>query len=125
IAQSSYSSIGYIAAAATGLCLAKDKSQRVMVFTGDGGFQMSLQCVSTQTRFGLDPIIFVIDNGVFGVEQWLHNAWVFSPDNPEGAFSRECLVHRWNYGELSKVFTSDCLECLAWTARTYRALKEA
>ncbi|MDB5240415.1 MAG: thiamine pyrophosphate family protein, partial [Spirosoma sp.] len=51
IAQSSYSSIGYIAPAATGICLAKKDDQRVMIFSGDGGFQMSAQCLSTQTRF--------------------------------------------------------------------------
>lgn len=39
IAQSSYSAIGYIAAAATGLSLAKRDDQRVMVFSGDGGFR--------------------------------------------------------------------------------------
>lgn len=63
IAQPSYSAIGYIGPAATGLCLAKKEDQRVIVFTGDGGFQMSAQCLSTQTRFGLNPIIFIIDNG--------------------------------------------------------------
>ena len=35
----------------------------MMVFTGDGGFQMTALCVVTQTRYGLNPIIFVIDNG--------------------------------------------------------------
>ena len=69
-------SIGYIAAAATGICLAKTTNQRVMVFSGDGGFQMSAQCLSTQTRFKLNPIVFVIDNGVYEVEQWLHDASV-------------------------------------------------
>jgi indolepyruvate decarboxylase len=125
IAQSSYSSIGYIGPSATGLCLATENRKRVMVFTGDGGFQMSLQCVSTQTRFGLNAIIFVIDNGVFAVEQWLHNASVFSPDNPKGEFSKECVVHRWNYDKLSNVFTSNRLECVAWKVGTYGALKEA
>jgi indolepyruvate decarboxylase len=125
IAQSSYSSIGYIAPSATGLCLAKESNQRVMVFTGDGGFQMTAQCVSTQARFGLSPIIFVIDNGVFAVEQFLHDPSVLSPANPAGRFSQECLVHRWEYAELSKVFTSNGKKCLAWKVRTYGALKEA
>jgi indolepyruvate decarboxylase len=121
IAQSSYSSIGYIAPAATGLCLAKKENQRVMVFTGDGGFQMSLQCLSTQARFELNPIIFVIDNGVFGVEQWLHQA----AELVRGNFSEECIVHRWNYAELSRVFTSDSLECQTSKATTYSELKDA
>ena len=78
IAEPSYSAIGYIAPAATGLCLAKQSDQRVVVFSGDGGFQVSAQCLSTQTRFQLNPIHFVINNGVYGVEQWLANAGVFA-----------------------------------------------
>jgi len=80
IIQSSYSAIGYIGPAATGLSLAKNDNQRVIVFSGDGGFQMSAQCLSTQTRFELNPIIFIIDNGVYGVEQWLADASVFDKD---------------------------------------------
>jgi indolepyruvate decarboxylase len=89
IIQSSYSAIGYIGPAATGLSLAKNADQRVIVFSGDGGFQMSAQCLSTQTRFGLNPIIFVIDNGVYGVEQWLADASVFDKDTATGTAAIE------------------------------------
>jgi indolepyruvate decarboxylase len=117
IAQSSYSSIGYIAPAATGVCLAKKNDQRVMVFSGDGGFQMTAQCLSTQTRFGLNPIIFVINNGVYGVEQWLADATVFSTDKP---FYKSCILHPWDYSKLSEVFG-----CQGWKVGTYGELKEA
>ncbi|MFG2652021.1 alpha-keto acid decarboxylase family protein [Streptomyces sp. NPDC048436] len=117
IVQSSYSSIGYSAPAATGICLAKKPNQRVMVFQGDGGFQMTAQCLSTQTRFNLDPIIFVIDNGVYAVEQWLADAGVFHSD---AAFYKPCVLHRWNYSRLSEVFG-----CKGWEVGTYRELKEA
>lgn len=117
IVQSSYSAIGYSAAAATGVCLAKRPDQRVMVFSGDGGFQMTAQCLSTQTRFGLNPIIFVIDNGVYGVEQWLADASVFHTDKP---FYRPCVLHRWNYSRLSEVFG-----CQGWEVSTYGELGEA
>ncbi|MCC9307371.1 thiamine pyrophosphate-dependent enzyme [Kitasatospora sp. RB6PN24] len=117
IVQSSYSSIGYISAAATGVCLAKKHDQRVMVFSGDGGFQMTAQCLSTQTRFGLDPIIFVIDNGVYGVEQWLADSTVFHTDKP---FYRSCVLHRWNYSRLSEVFG-----CQGWEVSTYGELGAA
>lgn len=117
IAQPSYSSIGYIGPAATGLSLAKNDDQRVIVFSGDGGFQMTAQCLSTQTRFGLDPIIFVIDNGVYGVEQWLADASVFRTGKP---FIPSCVLHRWNYSELARVF-----ECGGWKAETYAELKDA
>jgi indolepyruvate decarboxylase len=117
IAQSSYTDIGYIAPAATGVCLAMKKEQRVMVFAGDGGFQMSAQCLSTQTRFKLNPIIFVIDNGVYGVEQWLADADVLHSDKP---FYKSCILHRWNYSKLADVFG-----CQGWKVSTYGELKEA
>jgi indolepyruvate decarboxylase len=117
VAQSSYSSIGYIGPAATGICLAKRRDQRVMVFSGDGGFQMTAQCLSTQTRFKLNPIIFVINNGVYGVEQWLADSTVFSTDKP---FYKSCILHPWNYGKLSEVFG-----CQGWKVGTYGELKDA
>lgn len=117
IVQSSYSAIGYAAAAATGICLAKKPGQRVMVFSGDGGFQMTAQCLSTQTRFKLDPIIFVIDNGVYAVEQWLADAGVFHSSKP---FYTSCILHPWNYSKLAEVFG-----CRGWKVGTYGELEDA
>jgi indolepyruvate decarboxylase len=117
IVQSSYSAIGYIGPAATGVCLAKKNDQRVMVFSGDGGFQMSAQCLSTQTRFGLNPIIFVINNGVYAVEQWLADSTVFYTDEP---FYKSCNLQPWNYSKLSEVFG-----CQGWKVSTYGELKDA
>lgn len=117
VVQSSYSSIGYSAPAATGICLAKNPDQRVMILSGDGGFQMTAQCLSTQTRFGLDPIIFVIDNGVYAVEQWLADAGVFHSDEP---FYQPCDLHRWNYSALAEVFG-----CRGWEVGTYDELADA
>ncbi|WLW56740.1 alpha-keto acid decarboxylase family protein [Streptomyces sp. YU58] len=117
IVQSSYSSIGYSAPAATGICLAKEPDQKVMVLSGDGGFQMTAQCLSTQTRFRLDPIIFVIDNGVYAVEQWLADAGVFHSDKP---YYKPCELHRWNYSMLAEVFG-----CRGWEVGTYGELRDA
>lgn len=117
VAQSSYSSIGYIGPAATGICLAKRPDQRVMVFSGDGGFQMTAQCLSTQTRFKLNPIVFVLNNGVYGVEQWLSDSTVFFTEKP---FYESCILHPWNYSKLSEVFG-----CQGWKASTYGELKDA
>jgi indolepyruvate decarboxylase len=117
VAQSSYSSIGYIGPAATGICLAKGDGQRVMFFAGDGGFQMSAQCLSTQARFHLDPIIFVINNGIYGVEQWLADASIFFTDAP---FYKSCLLHPWKYSKLAEVFG-----CQGWEVRTYGELQDA
>ena len=115
--QSSYSAIGYIAPAATGICLAKKNDQKVMVFSGDGGFQMTAQCLSTQTRFSLNPIVFVINNGVYGVEQWLGDASVFHNNKP---FYKSCDLHQWNYSKLADVFG-----CQGWKVGTYGELKDA
>ncbi|KLN64979.1 alpha-keto acid decarboxylase family protein [Vibrio sp. VPAP30] len=117
IAQPTYSSIGYIGPAATGLSLAKEDQQRVIVFTGDGGFQMTPQCLSTQSRFSLNPIIFVMDNGVYGVEQWLYDAEVFSGDRD---FYDSCILHRWDYSKLAEVFG-----CRGWQVETYAELESA
>lgn len=117
IVQSSYSAIGYIGPAATGVSLAKQDDQRLMCFSGDGGFQMTAQCLSTQTRFNLNPIIFVMDNGVYGVEQWLADASVFHGDKP---FYDSCILHRWNYSKLAEVFG-----CQGWKVQTYGELAEA
>lgn len=118
IIQSSYSAIGYAAPAATGISLAKKTDQRVMVVSGDGGFQMGAQCLSTQTRFKLNPIIFVINNGVYGVEQWLADSTIFhTTDKP---FFKSCILHVWNYSKLSDVFG-----CQGWKAGTYGQLKDA
>jgi indolepyruvate decarboxylase len=116
IVQSSYSAIGYIAPAATGICLAKNDDQRVMVVSGDGGFQMTAQCLSTQSRFGLNPIIFVMNNGVYG-EQWLADSTVFETDKP---FFDSCILHRWDYSKLADVFG-----CRGWKATTHGELQKA
>ncbi|EJC75467.1 alpha-keto acid decarboxylase family protein [Rhizobium hidalgonense] len=117
IVQSSYSAIGYIGPAATGVSLAKQDKQRLLVFAGDGGFQMTAQCLSTQTRFNLNPIIFVMDNGIYGVEQWLADASVFHGNKP---FYNSCILHRWNYSKLAEVFG-----CRGWKVDTYGELEDA
>ncbi|MBX4891425.1 alpha-keto acid decarboxylase family protein [Rhizobium bangladeshense] len=117
IVQSSYSAIGYIGPAATGVSLAKQDKQRLLVFAGDGGFQMTAQCLSTQTRFKLNPIVFVMDNGIYGVEQWLADASVFHGNKP---FYDSCILHRWNYSKLAEVFG-----CQGWKVDTYGELQGA
>ena len=118
-AQPSYSSIAYVGPAATGVCLAKGGDQRVVVFTGDGGFQMTALCVVTQARFGLNPIIFVIDNGVFAVEQWLADASVFS--SPTAPFKAGLDVYPCSYSAMPAVVP----KCKGWRAETYGDLEKA
>jgi indolepyruvate decarboxylase len=117
-AQPSYSSIGYVVPAATGVCLAKADDERVMVFTGDGGFQMTAFALATQARLGLDPIIFVMDNGVFAVEQWLANAAVYASPDPK--FEEGLDVYRCSYSNMK-----DVVGCKGRKVTNYGDLKDA
>lgn len=119
IAQAAYTDIGYVTPAATGACVAMKDGQRLMVFAGDGGFQMTAQCISTQTRLGLNPIIFIMDNGVYAIEQWLAGADVFKPNNHKPFFPL-CEIHEWEYSKLADVFG-----CKGWHVETYAELQEA
>ena len=65
----------------------------------------------------LNPIIFVINNGVYGVEQWLADPTVFYTDK---SFYESCLLHQWDYSKLADVFG-----CKGWKVTTYGELREA
>jgi indolepyruvate decarboxylase len=119
IAQAAYTDIGYVTPAATGACVAMKGSKRMMVFAGDGGFQMTAQCISTQTRLGLNPIIFIMDNGVYAIEQWLAGPDVFKKGSKKPFFPL-CELHEWNYSKLADVFG-----CKGWKAETYGELEIA
>ncbi|MFT5998195.1 MAG: indolepyruvate decarboxylase [Neolewinella sp.] len=119
IAQAAYTDIGYVTPATTGACMAMKDDQRMMVFAGDGGFQMTAQCISTQTRLGLNPIIFIMDNGVYAIEQWLAGADVFKPGSDKPFFPL-CELHEWEYSKLAEVFG-----CKGWKVATYGELKVA
>ena len=46
-------------------------SRRPLVICGDGGFHMTAQSLSTMVRYGRNPIVVLIANGIFGFEQFL------------------------------------------------------
>ena len=43
----------------------------MVVFTGDGGFQMIASAFSTLVRHQRPDIVFVFDNRLYGIEQFL------------------------------------------------------
>lgn len=65
-----WQSIGYSAAAAAGVALA-DPGKRPLVLCGDGGFQMTVQGLSTLARRKLRAIIVVLDNASYAIEQYV------------------------------------------------------
>jgi len=63
-----YSTMGFGVPAALGAQLA-DPSLRPLVLVGDGGFQMTGMELSTIARFGLNPVVVVMDNHGYGTER--------------------------------------------------------
>jgi indolepyruvate decarboxylase len=64
-----WASIGHSVGAAVGACVPGGK--RPVVLIGDGGFQMVGQAVSTMVRYQLNPIVVIVDNSLYGLEQYL------------------------------------------------------
>ncbi|KNG90456.1 putative pyruvate decarboxylase [Aspergillus nomiae NRRL 13137] len=74
ISQVLWGSIGYSVGACLGAALAvrEAENRRVILFVGDGSFQMTAQEVSTMIRQNLNPIIFVICNDGYTIERYIH-----------------------------------------------------
>lgn len=95
VSQLTWSAIGYTLPAVLGAHLA-DRSRRHLLVLGDGAFQMTAQELSTILRQGLAPIIFLLHNSHYEVENAIQ----------EGGF-REMHYNElqsWNYHQLAMVF---------------------
>jgi TPP-dependent 2-oxoacid decarboxylase len=68
IGQTFYGSIGYTVGAALGACFAAP-DRRVVLFIGDGSFQVTCQDISTMIRHGLRPVVFLINNDGYTIER--------------------------------------------------------
>ncbi|MBL8951443.1 MAG: hypothetical protein JNK82_11735 [Myxococcaceae bacterium] len=98
ICNAVWQAIGFSAGAAIGAALANGK--RPLVVCGDGGFQMTAQSLSSMARAQLKSIVIVLDNGLYGIEQWLLEPGFFAK---EGAAEHPYLaLARWDYPGLAK-----------------------
>ena len=79
ISAAAWLSIGYSVPASLGVKFA-DRSSRPLVFVGDGAFQETCQAVSEHHYFDTNNVVFVLDNGIYGIEQMLVNPNPFRPD---------------------------------------------
>jgi indolepyruvate decarboxylase len=84
-----YCSLGFAVPAAIGVGTANPRL-RPLVLVGDGAFQMTGMELSTIARYGMNPIVVVLDNDGYGTERPML----------DGAFND---VHRWNFAEIPKV----------------------
>ncbi len=98
LANAVWQSIGYSAAAALGVALAGNR--RPLVICGDGGFQMTAHSLSSLVRYQVPAIVIVLDNGLYGIEQYLLAPGYF---RDAGQTARPYLkLNGWNYADLAK-----------------------
>jgi indolepyruvate decarboxylase len=85
--QTLWGSIGWATPAAMGVCMA-NKNGRTILITGDGSHQLTANEIGVMGRYGIKPIIFVLNNGAYGVEIVLS----------EKGLSYDDLA-KWNYAQ--------------------------
>ncbi len=90
-ASSYWASIGSGIGFALGACFAAKPDQRVIALEGDGAFQMTAQELSTMVRYGISPIIFVMNNQGYTAERLIH----------DGPFND---IQDWDYHGLPEAF---------------------
>ncbi|NIK75404.1 indolepyruvate decarboxylase [Paenibacillus castaneae] len=112
ICQQGWQSIGYATPAALGACIAAP-NRRVLLFTGDGSLQLTVQEISTMLNNGCRPILFILNNGGYTIEKYL---------NVKTSNQRYNQIPEWHYTKLAEAFGGK-----AFTAqvRTNRELDEA
>jgi len=107
IGQTFYGSIGYTVGATLGACLAAQE-RKVVMFIGDGAFQVTCQDVSTMIRNNTKPIIFLLNNDGYTIERVICDR-----DYND--------IQPWKYHELPKVFGGE----LGFDVRTEGELEDA
>ncbi|MDO9106723.1 MAG: thiamine pyrophosphate-binding protein [Methylovulum sp.] len=90
IGQTFYGSIGYSIGATLGAAMAA-KARQVVLFVGDGSFQVTGQDLSTMIRNHLKPVIFLINNDGYTIERVIS-------DHPYND------IQPWQYHKLVEVF---------------------
>ena len=90
-----YTSMGFAVPAALGVQI-RNRRLRPIVFVGDGAFQMTGQELSTIARYGLDPIVFVLNNKGYTTERFIHDGPY--NDIPDWAYHRMPDILRSGWG---------------------------
>lgn len=108
--QPLWGSIGWATPAALGAALA-DRSRRVVLVTGDGSHQLTGNELGVMGRYGAKPIIFLLNNASFGVEELVSNTAIRGHDYNELA--------AWNYHEMPAA-----MGCDGWYAAKVRTVAE-
>lgn len=94
-----WQAIGFSAGAAAGVAIAAP-DRRPIVVCGDGGFQMTAQSLSTIAKRKLPCTVIVVNNGHYGIEQFLLDRGYF--DKPNGAAIPYLDLADWDYVGLAR-----------------------
>jgi TPP-dependent 2-oxoacid decarboxylase len=89
-----WASIGHSVAAAVGASFGS--TRRPLVVCGDGGFHMTAQSLSTMARYGRNPIVVLIANGIFGFEQFLLDRSYFDANSNTQA-RPYAVISQWDF----------------------------
>lgn len=93
--QMAYGSIGWSVGATLGYAMAAAKeNRRVISLIGDGSFQLTAQEVATMIRYQVNPIIFLINNYGYTIEEEIH----------KGPYNQ---IKNWDYAGLIDVFNAN------------------
>ena len=105
-------SIGWSVPATLGYELGFKEPRRVISMIGDGSFQLTAQEVSTMIRHGTRPIIILVNNHGYIIEDAIH----------EGPYNR---IKNWDYAGLMAVLTNNEGAGLGLRAKTAGELAAA
>jgi pyruvate decarboxylase len=105
-------SIGWSVPATLGYEMGFTTPTRVIAMIGDGSFQVTAQEVSTMIRYGMRPIIILVNNRGYIIEDAIH----------QGPYNN---IKNWDYAGLMKVWTNDEGKGLGLRAKTAGELTAA
>ncbi|WP_438350614.1 alpha-keto acid decarboxylase family protein [Paenibacillus sp. FA6] len=112
IAQGGWQSIGYATPSTYGACIAAP-IRRVLLFTGDGSLQLTVQEISSMLYYHCKPIIFILNNYGYTIEKYL---------NVKTEDQQYNQVPNWSYTKLAEAFGGDAFTV---TIRTNEELDTA
>jgi indolepyruvate decarboxylase len=98
IAQAVWLSIGFTTGGTVGASFAHSEGP-VVTFVGDGGFQMIPQMLSTLARHKRSAVVFLFNNKIYGIEQFLINSEYFKDPSAKPAFFND--LPEWEYNHLA------------------------
>ncbi|GAB4320217.1 MAG: alpha-keto acid decarboxylase family protein [Geminocystis sp.] len=106
--QTLWAAIGWATPATFGAALANPQ-RRVILVTGDGAHQLTANEIGTMGRYGVKPIIIVLNNGIFGIEEFLAG-------NKSNIYN---VLSPWNYAQIPHA-----MGCENWYCQKVTSLDE-